>query len=53
MSEFDVMKAAGHVDFRTTHKFYLAVSSDLIEKTRKATSRGLGKMLVGLEEGNY
>ncbi len=51
MSEFDVMKAAGHADFKTTHKFYLKVADDLVEKTRKATPRGLGKLLVGLEAG--
>ncbi len=51
MSEFDVMKAAGHADFKTTHKFYLKVADDLVEKTRKATPRGLGQLLVGLEAG--
>ena len=29
MSEYDVMKLAGHADFKTTHQFYLAVSDDL------------------------
>jgi len=51
LSEFDVMKAAGHADFKTTHKFYLKVADDLVEKTRNATPRSLGKLLVGLEAG--
>ena len=51
MSEFDVMKAAGHADFKTTHKFYLKIADDLVDRTRKATPRGLGKLLVGLEAG--
>lgn len=51
MSEFDVMKAAGHADFKTTHKFYLKIADDIVDKTRKATPLGLGKLLVGLEAG--
>jgi integrase len=51
MSEFDVMKAAGHTNFSTTHKFYLKVADNIVDKTRKATPRGLGQMLVGLEAG--
>jgi len=51
MSEFDVMKSAGHADFKTTHKFYLRVSSNLVDKTRDATPRGLGQLLVELEAG--
>jgi integrase len=30
MSEYDVMKLAGHSDFRTTHEYYLVVKEDLI-----------------------
>ena len=51
MSEFDVMKAAGHADSKTTHKLYLKVADDLVDRTRKATHRGLGKLLVRLEAG--
>ncbi len=34
MSEFDVMKLAGHPDFRTTHRFYLRVRDDLVLNRR-------------------
>ena len=37
MTEFDVMKLAGHSDFSTTHRFYLAVRQDLLEKARTAS----------------
>jgi len=39
MSEFEVMKIAGHSDFRTTHKYYLAVQDDLVRKTREVTAQ--------------
>ncbi len=34
LSEFDVMNLAGHSKFETTRRFYLAVSSDLVERAR-------------------
>jgi len=37
LTEFDVMKLAGHSDFATTHRFYLAVRWDLLEKARMAS----------------
>jgi len=46
MTEYDVMKLAGHSEFSTTHKYYLAVRDDLIDKARLATARGLCKKLV-------
>ncbi len=46
MSEHDVMVLAGHVSFVTTHKFYLAVSDDLVHRARVATARGLRQKLV-------
>lgn len=36
LTEFDVMKLAGHSDPTTTHRLYLAVRRDLVEKTREA-----------------
>ena len=36
MSEYDVMKLAGHADLMTTHKFYLAVADHLIDRARNA-----------------
>ena len=41
MSEYDIMKLAGHADFTTTHKFYLAVADDLLDRARLANTRGL------------
>jgi hypothetical protein len=40
------MKLAGHSDFKTTHKYYLAVTDDLIERAREANDRGLCKKMV-------
>lgn len=41
LTEFDVMKLAGHSDFATTHKFYLAVRRDLVEKARVAAAAAM------------
>ena len=46
MSEYDVMKLAGHADFKTTHKYYLRVRDDLVDRTRQATARGLCQNLL-------
>lgn len=46
MSEFDVMKLAGHAGFRTTHRFYLRVRDDLVQRARRATERGLCQKLL-------
>ncbi|MHC4145522.1 MAG: hypothetical protein ACYSUD_12180 [Planctomycetota bacterium] len=35
------MKLAGHSDFATTHRFYLAVRRDLIEKARVAAAAAM------------
>ena len=51
MSEFDVMKLAGHSDFSTTHKFYMAVADDLVDRAREATARGLCQKLAQLGMG--
>ncbi len=45
MSEYDVMNLAGHSSFSTTHKFYLAVADDLIQRARTATAEGLCKKM--------
>jgi integrase len=39
LSEFEVMKMAGHSTFETTRKYYLAVQQDLLEKSRKASQK--------------
>ena len=46
MGEYDVMKLAGHSGFATTHKFYLAVTDDLVHHARAATAQGLRQKLV-------
>jgi len=46
MSEYDVMRLAGHSSFATTHKFYLAVTDDLIHRARAATAQGLRQKVV-------
>jgi integrase len=39
LSEFAVMKLAGHANFSTTHRFYLRVRDDLLDRARKASAR--------------
>ena len=46
LREYEVMRLAGHSDFRTTHKYYLAVADNLKERGREVTARGLCKKLV-------
>ncbi len=47
LSEYEVMKLAGHSSFETTHKFYLAIKNDYLDKARQANV-GLGlKLGVG------
>ena len=36
LSELDVMTLSGHANFGTTHKFYLKVADNLVERARKA-----------------
>ena len=42
LTEYDVMQLAGHSDFSTTHRFYLAVRTDLIDRARTATRAAMG-----------
>jgi hypothetical protein len=35
------MRLAGHSSFETTHKFYLAIKNDYIDKARQANSQEL------------
>jgi integrase len=46
LSEYEIMKLAGHADFKTTHKFYLRVRDDLIDRARQASSRALSRNLA-------
>jgi integrase len=42
LTEYDVMQLAGHSEFSTTHRFYLAVRSDLIDRARVVTVAAMG-----------
>ena len=46
LSEFEVMKLAGHANFSTTHRFYLRVRDDLIDRARQASTRASSKDLA-------
>ena len=46
LSEYDVMTLAGHANFSTTHKFYLAVADDLVARARKATIHQVSQELL-------
>jgi integrase len=46
LSEYDVMTLAGHANFATTHRFYLAVADDLVDRARKATSHQVSQELL-------
>jgi integrase len=46
LSEYEVMTLAGHANFATTHRFYLAVASDLIDRARKATTHQVSQELL-------
>jgi integrase len=46
LSEFEVMKLAGHADFKTTHKFYLRLRDDSVDRARQASSRALSRNLA-------
>jgi integrase len=46
LRENDVRVLAGHSSFATTHRFYLAVADDLVDRAREAVSHGIGKNLA-------
>jgi len=48
VSKYEVMKLAGHSSFETTHRFYLAIKNDYLDKARQANV-GLGLKLVEWE----
>ena len=39
LSEYEVMILAGHASFDTTHKFYLAVRDDILDRARQASTQ--------------
>ena len=46
LKELEVMRLAGHANFATTHKYYLRVRDDLVDRAREATDRGLCQKLL-------
>lgn len=49
LGEYDVMNLAGHAEFETTRKFYLAVREDLLKRARLASSQAIdGKLVANL-----
>ena len=46
LSEYDVMTLAGHSDFETTHRFYLAVADDLVGRARQAITHQVSHELL-------
>ncbi|MDI6451794.1 tyrosine-type recombinase/integrase [Anaerobaca lacustris] len=43
LSELEVMKLAGHTSFETTHKYYLKVSDDSVDRARKASAQAMSR----------
>jgi integrase len=46
LSEYNVMTLAGHSDFETTHRFYLAVADDLVARARQAITHRVNPKLL-------
>jgi len=46
LSEYDVMTLAGHANFETTHKFYLAIADDLVSRARNAVTHQVSQELL-------
>ena len=52
LTEYDVMKLAGHSDFGTTNKFYLQVRHDLVERAREASIGFVARPLRATTRGD-
>jgi integrase len=46
LSEYDVMTLAGHANFATIHRFYLAVADDLVVRARQAVAHKVNPELL-------
>ncbi|MHC4539410.1 MAG: tyrosine-type recombinase/integrase [Planctomycetota bacterium] len=46
LRELEIMRLAGHANFATTHRYYLRVRDDLVDRAREATARGLCQNLL-------
>lgn len=47
LSEYEVMKLAGHASFETTHTFYLSVQEDLLDRARAVSK--LNSIAISLQ----
>ena len=45
LSEYEVMQLLGHADFQTTHRFYLAIRDDVLDRARAASTAAMGANL--------
>jgi integrase len=43
LSELEVMKLAGHTSFATTHKYYLKVDDDSVDRARRASAQAMSR----------
>ncbi len=46
LRELEIMRLAGHANFATTHRYYLRVRDDLVDRAREVTARGLCQNLL-------
>jgi len=46
LSEYEVMILAGHASFDTTHKFYLAVRDDIMDRARQASTQVMERISI-------
>jgi len=46
MSEYEVMTLVGHASFSTTHRFYLPVAEDLVDRASLAIAQSLSQKLL-------
>jgi integrase len=44
IGEYDVMNLAGHSDFGTTHRFYLAVNNRLLDRAKHVGTKNLARI---------
>jgi len=46
LNELEVMRLAGHSEFKTTHKYYLKARDGLVDRAREASARVLSRNLA-------
>ena len=46
LSEYEVMILAGHASFDTTHRFYLAVRDDVMDRARQASTQVMERISI-------